>query len=69
MSKNPSLVSNEQKEKVVGKSSIATKKIIDNRSCVPIVFEELEPKDFIQWLLSLRKGNGEEPGIGLFKSH
>jgi len=52
MSKNPSLVSNELKEKVVGKSSIATKKIIENdlhnRSCVPIVFEELEPKDFIK---------------------
>jgi len=73
MSENPPLITTALQEKVVGKSTDEIKKIIgndlQNRSPAPIVFEQLEPKYFIQWLLSLRKGNGEEPGIGLFKSH
>jgi len=72
MSENPSLITTALQQKVVGKSNLE-KKIIEidlqNRSCAPIVFEQSEPKYFIQWLLSLRKGNGEEPGIGLFKRH
>ena len=71
MSENPPLITTALQEKVVGKSTDEIKKIIgndlQNRSPAPIVFEQLEPKYFIQWLLSLRKGNGEEPGLAYLK--
>ena len=40
-----------------------------NRSCPPLHFENLTAKMFASFLLSLKKKNGERPGIDALKGH
>ncbi|GLE05416.1 hypothetical protein PINS_up014429 [Pythium insidiosum] len=40
-----------------------------DRVCPPILFNALQADDFIQWLLSIRKGDGGECGYSTYNCH
>ena len=68
------LVTEELKNRVPRNTTIEEKRavienVLENRLCVLIVFDVLTPRIFVQWLLTLRKSNGNEPGIGVYRSN
>ena len=43
--------------------------VLTNRSCSPLKWQEFTSRNFVQWLLSLRKHNGKPPGFGTLAGH
>lgn len=48
---------------------IQIKAVIEKKIFSPIQFENLTPEHFFSFLLSLKKSNNNNPGIGVYKGH